>query len=184
MRFTPLLLLAVGAAAFQIPKGQADGVYEVVTGADGKETHRLVGSNPDAVETRNAVPDKFSMAHKRGTSNSVNCGGYVLPQGDTDSANNYLDAQCGGGAGVGGGRDLYAIKGCTVAYFCNYTGGTQFCYAKERQETSRAITSVCGLYGAGWDQIQSDNRNVQYGYENNCNQGWNFCGRGMDGKKL
>jgi hypothetical protein len=101
MHFTPLLLLAAGALAFNIPKGQPDGVYQVYTAPDGTETHTLLRGLNDTIETRSEVPGKFSLASKRqigGVTNDVGCGGYTLPAGDTDAANNALDAQCGGGA--------------------------------------------------------------------------------------
>jgi hypothetical protein len=101
MRFTPLLLLAAGATAFTVPQGQPDGVYEVYTAPDGTETHTFLRGLNDTVEARNDVPGKFSLANKRqvsGVVNDIGCGGYTLPSGDTDAANNALDAQCGGGA--------------------------------------------------------------------------------------
>lgn len=100
----PLLLLAGTASlAFTIPQGQLDGVYEVCTASDGTETHSYLRGLNDIVEieARSADTGKFGMAHKRqivGIVNDIGCGGYSLPVGDTDAANNALDAQCGGGA--------------------------------------------------------------------------------------
>ncbi|KFY08573.1 hypothetical protein V492_06112 [Pseudogymnoascus sp. VKM F-4246] len=188
MHFTALILLAASAAAFTIPIGQPDGTYQVFTAPDGTETHTLIKAH---VDTRNTVPGKFDMAHKRtiaavpavpaAAGSSVNCGGYPLPHQETDDANNAVDEFCGGGRSVGKHNDFYSLKGCTVAYFCNYDNGPQSCYASERQSTSRTITDFCGWYNAGWNNVQTTGRNVQYGYENNCNQGWNFCGCGTDG---
>jgi hypothetical protein len=102
MRFAPILLLATGALAFNIPKGQPDGVYQVYTAPDCTETHTFLrGLNDDTIEARSAIPGKFSLGNKRqipGVDNAISCGGYGLPHGDTDAANNALDAQCGSGA--------------------------------------------------------------------------------------
>ncbi|KAL5346325.1 hypothetical protein ACLOAV_008594 [Pseudogymnoascus australis] len=181
MRLAALVLLATSAAAFTIPLGQPDETYEVHTAPDGTETHMLLEAH---VEGRNTVPDKFAMAHKRRSAADVSiveCGGYPLPHKDTDDANNAVDKHCGGGKSIGKHNDFYSVKGCTVAYFCNYNDGPQNCYASERQSTSRSITATCGLYNAGWMNIRSEGRNVQYGYEDKCNKGWNFCGCGTDG---
>jgi hypothetical protein len=101
MHFTPLLLLAAGALAFNIPQGQPDGVYQVHTAPDGTETHTFLRALNDTAVDARSIPGKFSVTNKRqipGVVNDVGCGGYTLPSGDTDAANNALDAQCGGGA--------------------------------------------------------------------------------------
>jgi len=102
MRFTPILLLAAGALAFNIPQCQPDGVYQVYTAPDGTETHTtLRGLSDDTIEARSSIPGKFSLASKLqvpGINNNVSCGGYNLLRGDTDTANGALDAQCGGEA--------------------------------------------------------------------------------------
>lgn len=111
MHFTPIFLLAAGALAFSVPKGQPDGVYQVYTAPDGTETHTsLRGLNDDSIEARSAIPGKFSLASKRqvpGIDNNISCGGYNLPRGDTDAANGALDAQCGGGAN---GKSLFPFE--------------------------------------------------------------------------
>ncbi|PMD16538.1 hypothetical protein NA56DRAFT_663020 [Hyaloscypha hepaticicola] len=75
MCFTPTLLLAAGTLAFTIPKGQADGVYQVYTAPDGTETHTFLrGLNDDTIEARSTIPGKFSLANKRqvpGVDNNV-----------------------------------------------------------------------------------------------------------------
>ncbi|KFX95807.1 hypothetical protein O988_05603, partial [Pseudogymnoascus sp. VKM F-3808] len=81
-----------------------------------------------------------------------------------NNANFAVDARCGGGASINARTAWYSLKGCTVAYFCNYTGGPQFCYKSERESTSRAITGACGLFNAGWMNIQDDGRNVHYSH--------------------
>lgn len=104
MRFTPLVLLAAGAIAWTVPKGQPDGVYEVHTEPDGTEIHTFLRGLYDSVESRTPVPEKFNLpklSNKRqipGVANAVGCGGYSLLSGNTDAANNALDAQCGDGA--------------------------------------------------------------------------------------
>ncbi|OBT65571.1 hypothetical protein VE03_05018 [Pseudogymnoascus sp. 23342-1-I1] len=181
MHFTTLILLATSAAAFTIPEGQPDGTYVVHTAPDGTETHTLLDA---PVSVRRTVPGKFDMAHKRTSAADVSivqCGGYPLPNGETDDTNKAVDDHCGGGKSISAHNDFYSLSGCTVAYFCNYNDGPQNCYASERQSTSRSITAACGWYNAGWMNIRDDGRNVQYGYEDKCNKGWNFCGCGTDG---
>jgi hypothetical protein len=92
-----------------------------------------------------------------------------LSHGDTDTANNYLDGQCGGGAYVRQGYDFYSIYGCTVAYMCNNGLGMD-CYASQRQRDSALITAACGWYAPGYDSEWSDGSvyGCYYGYEDFC----------------
>lgn len=127
--------------------------------------------------------------------NSIGCGGYYLDVANTNAANGALDAQCGNGAYVGGGLDFYSIAGCTVAYFCNqsevlcdvfWCWAPTYCYAFERQDAANAINAKCGGFGAGWDNFVWNggyDRAGQYGWENICDQGKNFCGRGTSGRR-
>lgn len=103
-----------------------------------------------------------------------------------------LGVRCGTGAYVGADLDYYSIRGCTVSYFCNksyvqydfYWSRTAIswaCFASYRQEIANAINSRCGGFGAGWDYVGNADGSESgvYGWENYCNQGHNFCGRGV-----
>ncbi|KAE9364338.1 hypothetical protein N431DRAFT_488914 [Stipitochalara longipes BDJ] len=182
-----LFLLASGATAFTIPEGQANGVYAVSYAEDGTELHELIGapSTADPATIKGWASGTGHAKDRRqipGISNSIGCGGYELNHGDTDSAAHALDAQCGGGASVGRSRDFYSLAGCSVWYFCNLAGQEQTCWASERVQAAAAIANQCGSYWAGWDNINNPQRNDQYGQEDNCGAGKNFCGRGTNGK--
>ncbi|KAB5522824.1 hypothetical protein GE09DRAFT_1154323 [Coniochaeta sp. 2T2.1] len=76
---------------------------------------------------------------------------FISPD-ETDRANAGIDAQCGGGATVGHGKDFYSIDTCSVAYVCNIGGsrdGDGTCTAAERRTTSEKITKKCGAYIPG-----------------------------------
>jgi hypothetical protein len=112
--------------------------------------------------------------------NNIYCANVNLDPRDTDAANNNIDVQCGNGETLPSsvnGRDKYAIFGNVVSYVCNYSGGTNNCFASERQDADRRVTADCGLYNAGDDTVPD--RNIGYGYQVK----WaTFCGRGVNGK--
>ncbi|KAJ7020286.1 hypothetical protein C8F04DRAFT_1241137 [Mycena alexandri] len=191
MRFALLSLFVSAVVGFTVPANQPAGVYMVTYNPDGTETHSLlsltkVNSTVPAV-TAGSVPSptRFDASKRQinGGSNTIGCGNYELNHGDTDSAYNALGQQCGGGASVPGGRDFYSIVGCTVAYFCNYNGGADTCFQSEWVAAiQNGVSPVCGSYWAGWDRFSSSIRFNQYGYENVCGAGGNFCGRGTNGR--
>ncbi|KAJ7035491.1 hypothetical protein C8F04DRAFT_530881 [Mycena alexandri] len=191
MRFALLSLFVSAVVCFTVPTNQPAGVYMVTYNADGTETHSLLSLTETnvtvpAATARSVSPSAKFGASKRqigGGTNAIFCGGYELNHGDTDAAYNALGQQCGGGASVLGGRDFYSIAGCTVAYFCNYRGTADTCFQYEWVNViQNAITPTCGSYWAGWDQFNSQARQNQYGYENLCGAGNNYCGRGTNGR--
>ncbi|KAJ7465394.1 hypothetical protein B0H11DRAFT_2049823 [Mycena galericulata] len=191
MRFALLSLFVSAAVCFTVPANQPAGVYMVTYNVDGTETHSLLsltetnGTVP-AATARSATPSAKFGASKRqipGGNNAISCGGYELNHGDTDAAYNALGQQCGGGASVQSGRDFYSIAGCTVAYFCNYGAYADTCFQYEWVNViQNAVTPDCGSYWAGWDQFYSSARQNQYGYEDVCGAGGNYCGRGTNGR--
>ena len=187
MLLAPLLLLAASAAGFTIPDGQPDGVYSVHIDANGTEIHTLL-SLPDEINNASlprsiVVNAKDVRKRQQADDFDVVCAGYDLGPGDTDTANALLDMQCGSGSIVKWGEDFYAISGCTVAYFCNFSDTfiIAVCSAYERGQADLAITNACGLYRAGWTDGDEDilaDINYSYGYENFCGSGSSFCSRG------
>ncbi|KAJ7664628.1 hypothetical protein DFH06DRAFT_1295781 [Mycena polygramma] len=146
MHLALLSLFVSAVVCFTVPASQPDGVYMVTYNADGTETHSLLSRTT----SNGTIPAAAS---------------HIL----TRSANAYnaLGQQCGGGAEVLGGRDFYSIRGCTVAYFCNYRSIPDTCFQSEWVAViQNAITPKCGSYWAGWDQFTSPQRQNQYGYEN------------------
>jgi len=168
MLLASVLLFAVGAASWTIPKDQAEGVYRVHVDGSGVEKH--YNPNDHTLPTRDLVASaKFAdarAANRRqigGGTNEISCGGYEMNHDNTDGAVHALDAQCGRGADVGGNLDFYSIVGCVVCDFCNYNFGSDVCFATERSAFTNAITDRCGSYWAGWDVLNSDFRHKQYG---------------------
>ncbi|KAJ7720758.1 hypothetical protein DFH07DRAFT_760708 [Mycena maculata] len=163
MRFALLSLFVSAAVCFTVPANQPAGVYMVTYNADGTETHALLsltetnGTIP-AATARSATPSAKFGASKRqisGGTNTIFCGG----------------------------RDFYSIAGCTVAYFCNYRDTADTCFQYEWVNViQNAVTPTCGSYWTGWDQFNSEARQNQYGYENLCGAGNNYCGRGTNGR--
>ena len=184
MLLSNILLFAVGVVSFTVPKGQPDGVYTVFTNDRGEEVHiRLEPTKalPEEPPASN-LTDSAKFLAKRGDdisggSNTNYCGNYGLNRQDTDYAVGQLRNQCRGGGNVGKGKDFYSIRGCVVSYFCNFAGHADLCWESEVSNTARKISRVCGNYKAGWHVFKSNARYLQYGYENVCGQGGNFCGR-------
>lgn len=177
MLFSTFLLLATGAAAWTIPVGQPNGVYSVTTDSSGLAEHTLIRLIADTnattkLTTRSA---KFYPKRQNPGSNDITCAGYALSNSDNGNAAGELEAQCGNGAFVDSGRDFYSIVGNSVVYYCNFSGGTNNCYASEALDAFSRITSQCGLNNAGWDYVPA--RNDRYGYESV--SGSKICGRGI-----
>ncbi|KAJ7501907.1 hypothetical protein B0H11DRAFT_2275073 [Mycena galericulata] len=192
MRFAILSLFVSAAVCFTVPANQPAGVYMVTYNADGTETHSLLsltetnGTVP-AETVRSAAPSAKFGASKRqisGGQNLIGCGDYELAHGDADTVYNALGQRCGGGASVAGNTDIYATAACTVAYFCNFSSNGDTCFEYEWVNVIQGtITPRCGSYYAGWDQFEGAARQNQYGYENFCAEGKNFCGgRGINGR--
>lgn len=120
MLLASVLLFAVGAASWTIPKGQAEGVYRVHVDGSGIEKH--YNPNDHTLPTRDLVASaKFAdarAANRRqigGCTNEISCGGYEINHDNTDGAVHALDTQCGGGGDVGGNLDFYSIAGAWYA---------------------------------------------------------------------
>ena len=181
LRFLPLVATTM---AFTIPEGQPDGVYEVSI-VDGREIHTLaqtISTTDTGISSSRAFRRSVNtnILAKRA---AVTCGGDGLDHNDTDFANNELDKQClweGPTAGrVEARRSLYSIRGCTVAYVCNFSSSKNpyVCTPQIRRQRSAEITNWCGLYRSGWAN-EGEN---SYGYENFCKSpGNNFCGHGRN----
>jgi hypothetical protein len=186
MRFSSIVLFAVGIVAFTIPDGQPNGVYEAYIAADGTEVHELIMDAPGSgsAEGDIAIASATISSAKFAKRDFVGCGGRPLNADDTNKANSMLDAQCGGGASVPGGRDFYSIWGCTVAWACNFAGTTN-CFASERNNAALQIIAVCWKNAAwlsGWYRYENSVRNIEYGFGDVCGGERNFCGRGTNGK--
>lgn len=170
----PLLFLALTATtqAFTVPPNTPDGVYVVSIDDNGKEVHSKL-ADPSSSITPQGQP--LSVRARPMIKRAITtCGdNQELNHGDTDAANADLDNQCGGAGGVfvPGGHDWYSKRGGTVAFFCNF-GGDNRCDSNSRQRSSATITSVCGLYKAGW--TGPDAGYLTYGYDHVNSK---FCGR-------
>ncbi|KAL1902914.1 hypothetical protein Sste5346_000826 [Sporothrix stenoceras] len=167
---------ATQAAAFTVPHGQPDGVYQVVIHPDGTEEHLLIDTIDNAsINTRNEqIEARENLAE---VPNYVGCYGTAGPLSipDTDAANNALDAQCSHFNDLEPKTSFYSKSGCVVAYFCNWDAGWR-CYPGTRQDWSRRITAQCGNYIGGWAEYDDwDNIHYSYGYQDFCQGGNNFC---------
>lgn len=170
-----LAALAVSASAqgFNVPESTLDGEYSVTYNANGDATFLKLGEvEPLATGEDSSIT--LPRRHLTARGENIRCGDRnELNHGDTDAANNALDAQCGGdrGAYVPGNTDFFAKRGSTVAFFCNWGGGNG-CDAGSRRRTSGQITASCGWYKAGW--VENTDYKISYGYD------WvnsRFCGR-------
>lgn len=133
---------------------------------EGGEVHALLNStliDGPYVPTGTNLPVPNNKRDNTGP-NLVTCGGYSLSSNsDTDKANANLQAQCGNGAFVGKGLTFYATFGNVVAFYCNYAGASNNCYASEFSAANIAITNSCLAYRAGYDHIPD--RGDTYGYQ-------------------
>ncbi|KAB5522035.1 hypothetical protein GE09DRAFT_1154924 [Coniochaeta sp. 2T2.1] len=221
---TTLALVAALAAqvamCWSIPKGTAPGVYSVEVFDNGTEHHVFLSHLPNVTTTPRSGPRHISARFlpsrdtagapkdcksrddepcPRHTECYLREGPAFISPDETDSANAGIDAQCGDGATVGHGKDLYSVDTCSVAYVCNMGGSRDWdgtCTAAERRKTSEMITKKCGAYIPGsstqtrWmppaldSKVEGTSRTYQmmYGYEAYCTSfGHDFCGRGADG---
>ncbi|KAI1194915.1 hypothetical protein F5X97DRAFT_327012 [Nemania serpens] len=175
MRFSVLFSLmgAVAATSFTIPEGQLDGVYGVSYNADGSENHTRLADISTELRT---VAIRGATIEKR--SGVITCdpreGG--LNSGDNGAAATSLANQCGFGAAVGAHLNYYSIKGCSVAYFCNFKKHSQVCTSTNAWNSFNDVNNVCGANVAGWEKYYDSDGNDQYGYQWYCTYpGSSFC---------
>ncbi|KAF2138621.1 uncharacterized protein K452DRAFT_290767 [Aplosporella prunicola CBS 121167] len=171
-KFLQVVALAAAVNAFTIPEGTEDGVYAVKTDANGIDQHTKLADATPIEELEVTKPNRFNGLVRR--DRKITCGGTKnLNHADTDAANADLDRQCGGAAGnfVASGHNFYAIRGNTVAFYCNF-GGDNRCDSVTRAQYSSAITSLCGAYNSGWG---TSSGKLSYGYDVNSSK---FCGSG------
>ena len=183
MRFSIILPLVAAVAAFHIPDGKVDGVYEVSYSADGTENHTLI-SNGDAPQ--NIAMRGASRATINKRSGVVTCkpNEAILNNSDNGRAATLLANQCGNGATVRGGYDYYSIIGCSVSYFCNFKSNTQVCTSLNAWTSFNNINNACGVNIPGYETYYDSDGDDSYGYEWFCTSpGNNFCGRGTNGKR-
>ncbi|KAI8944744.1 hypothetical protein F4801DRAFT_570617 [Xylaria longipes] len=175
MRFSSVLLCITGALAtsFHIPQGQLDGVYGVSYNADGSENHTRLGD----IETElRILAIRGATVQKR--SGVITCdpneGG--LNANDNGAAATSLANQCGFGAAVGAHLNYYSIKGCSVAYFCNFKKHSQVCTSGNAWASFNDVNNICGSNVAGWEKYYDSDGNDQYGYQWFCTYpGSAFC---------
>jgi hypothetical protein len=177
-----ILLTALAASAsaqgFTVSESTPDGDYSVSYDASGVASF-LKLQDVEPLTKRQDGPIAVPRRHLEARRDNIGCGdrNNELNHGDTDAANNALDAKCNGdrGAFVPGGTDFFAKRGSTVAFFCNWGGGNG-CDAGTRRRTSGQITDQCGWYKAGW--VEGVEAKISYGYD------WaiaRFCGRDHSG---
>jgi hypothetical protein len=164
-QLSPLFVAMAIATGFTIPTNQPDGVYEVSYDASGHAAHVFIAeavavSQAQNLETRN---------------DGVECGGYSLNGGNTDSAVDALKRQCDPRGTIGKGLDFYSISGTTVAYVCNFGNGAIPCFRGDITKSYESITNACGRYQAGWRTLNNSTHWYSTGYEHT---GAFFCGRG------
>jgi len=195
MKYTTAILLfaasvsaSIATDAWTVAADAPNGVYSVHYDSASKENvhtflRPLGDDNTESVKKATTLRYSRNRARGAAINGDIYCGGVHLNEGDTDAANNALDAQCGTGAPVTpeeNGRDFYSISNGVVAYYCNTSGQWNHCSAAERQESSRRVTDRCGWYWSGdltspsWGNTQS-----VYGYQPRDSK---FCGRGTNGR--
>ncbi|CAK1368285.1 unnamed protein product [Cercospora beticola] len=178
MLFSVSLLLGALQAinAFTIPAGTPDGVYIVSrSSTTGLDQHELASNSTTYIPTTpNVQPHPLTLLLRRDY--KTECySAKALNAADLDAANADLDRQCGDGKQatfVPKGRNFYAIRGNTVAHFCNF-GGDNLCDAGTRRGRSAMITGLCGAYNSGG--VISTHSQHAYGYDAASAK---FCGTG------
>ena len=178
MYLKSLLLIATGAsAAFTVPADQPNGVYSVSTDSSGASSHTLLRS----IDSANSKPMLSASSAEvlpkadDDSPDSIGCGDYTLFDRDVNAAAQGIYDRCGTGFNVEAHKDIYALYGGTVSYFCNYSDGTNQCDAGEAQDAFSRVNATCGMNTAGWD-INADVRKDSYGYEA---RSVVFCGIGI-----
>lgn len=189
-----LLLLSGAAHAFVVPADQPNGLYAVVTQADGQDVHIPIDglSNQEVVEviaahnitiptTKPNLPARarssssfMSKKERRDVTDTVSCANYRLNEGDCDAAVNGLDNNCGDSKFLPPGTKFYYVAGSVVAYMCDFGRDGSTCSRGLIDDSNRRITSSCGLYVAGWRTQQGPTWWYSNGYENRGDGG--FCG--------
>lgn len=166
--------------AFTIPAGTPDGVYIVSKSpTSGLDQHELISNITDTNHNPHKLPtiQPHPLTRLFRRDYKTECySAKALNAADLDAANADLDRQCGDGKQatfVPKGRNFYAIRGNTVAYFCNF-GGDNLCDAGTRRARSAMITGLCGAYNSGG--VISTHSQHAYGYDAASAK---FCGTGV-----
>lgn len=185
---TSVLLFSVGALAhsgWTIPEDHPSGVYNVAVDTSGNSKHVLVRdlSASTKLALSNALTNaaglsKGDLSKRENTgTNRVQCYDYQLNATDANAAVENLKLQCAEGSFVGEKLDLYATFGDVVAYVCNFSDGSNVCYAEEVKDALKKVSDVCWYFIAGYDDVPV--RGLRYGYEK---KDAKFCeGRGIEG---
>jgi hypothetical protein len=187
MLLTSVILFAAAVTGFTIPPGLADGTYIVDMNQAGVEIFKRLEHNANTVTPRVPI-DSAKFMDKRqvaGATNTITCANEPLNHVDTKDATTQLNFECDLFAEFApstGPTQLFVIRGCTVAYFCNFKNTYAVCTSSQVNAVLAAITTKCGSYVSGWDRYQtSSTSDAVIGYEDFCSKGNNFCGVGSDG---
>ncbi|KAK8024640.1 hypothetical protein PG993_012706 [Apiospora rasikravindrae] len=209
-----LLFAAVGTAngfptnavdendGFYIPDGAADGIYSVFVHANGTEEHTRVGDamepaavnaypHGEAAVAEDPTPVNTLPLAARGDIRKrwdVQCYTDEGPLNATDyhRTAGILDFQCKAAGAVSPKKQLYAISGCAVSYFCNFRHKKKpqvQCTPEQRQETFGIIEHACGALSAGSagvyrQEMRRRKVRTSFGVENVCSdRGRKFCGK-------
>ena len=193
MQFTSSLLLALSAAtvisAWEIPRGQPDGVYRVDANDDGTDSHTFLLPRTTAESSRSTsrsihsskAPISRIQRDLTFPETSV-CQGYTLNQGDNDAAFAGLQSICNRNIVPATALGTYSISGDVVVYWCNYpkqpcndcTPG-QSCSASDASiSLQQYLSEACGSYVAGWTSWEQE----AYG-QDSVSRNPGFCGNGL-----
>ncbi|KAI0389103.1 hypothetical protein F5Y17DRAFT_450266 [Xylariaceae sp. FL0594] len=187
---------------FEIPEGQADGVYLVSYDAAGLPSFEFLGSLTSDVlfsaipldansEAADLLPDekadlasisssssgnvtitKHKHRHKRPFDKRM-CGGEYLDH-YTDMAVEALKKQCDPAGSIDGHQSFYSIHGSTLAYMCNRRHHHSVaCWRDLLTESYTAITEECGAYRSGWRDVRGYKYRHIIGYDRT---GHRYCG--------
>lgn len=192
MRLSITVSILLGAAAsvagagFTIPENQIEGTYSVFVHENGTEEHTRLADPSTDISDHQAIKRNSRILGRQNNPDTTTCAptseAAELNHGECDAANSDLDHQCDIGTAVWANQNIYSIRGCTVAYFCNTSGYKMGCSSYARGQFSLSITNKCGRYHPGWGRyVGGAMYEIQYsyGYEDYCsNQGKKFCGGG------
>jgi len=155
MRLQSIFLCVIGAAAWKIPQGIPDGVYEVHNNDGGTLNFTLLNT---AASTQGLIASREVEQRSLSLPETTTCIFYSLNANDNNNAFNALADSCTDG--LSKPRGAFAVSRDVVVYWCNYSN-LPSCIAADASFSIQQFQSmVCGSFIAGFIQWSGQ----AYGY--------------------
>ncbi|KAF7532700.1 hypothetical protein G7054_g7723 [Neopestalotiopsis clavispora] len=180
MRLHNILFLPVAlTAAFNVPRGQPDGVYAVSYNSSGHEVHTMIDVSVASEDLGRFDNGSSHIRQRNGgsvltaRSTESHCPDGTLEPHNTGRAISHLKQMCGVWRHPDSNPSFYAKSGTTIAYFCNFGQHTKLCTLDLLLDMLAKVLNDCGPSKPGWWTVKDPHEHFSVGYEGYHTR---FCG--------